>query len=235
MAGALAQQHAEVLASFVIAAAARPGVPAVYCSRIGPIDLRTAISSWGGPEVGMSGACAAQLAHRLGFPCDSYGLATSSNLLDPQFAYERLANSLLPALAGVDILSGVGMGGGLGGGFEIAVLDDEIIRLIKQIVAGHEVNDVTLAYDVMKDVILRDGVFLGEMHTVKQMRQGALWIPRIGAPATGGDESAEGVVAAARARASEILNSHQPEPLPEDVSRHLDEILARARRELART
>jgi trimethylamine--corrinoid protein Co-methyltransferase len=231
MAGALAQQHAEVLASFVLAAAARPGAPVVYCSRIGPIDLRTAISSWGGPEVGMSGACAAQLAHRLGFPCDSYGLATSSNLLDPQFAYERLANALMPALAGVDILSGVGMGGGLGGGFEIAVIDDEIISLIKQIVAGYDVNDVTLAYDVMKEVILRDGVFLGEMHTVKQMRQGALWIPKIGRSA-GADGPSGGVVAAARARAQELLSSHQVEPLPDDVSRHLDEILARAQREL---
>ena len=53
LAGALAQQHAEVLASFVIAAAARPGAPVTYCSRINPIDLRTAVSSWGGPEIGI--------------------------------------------------------------------------------------------------------------------------------------------------------------------------------------
>ena len=110
MAGALAQQHAELLSSFVLAAAARPGVPVVYCSRISPIDLRTAISTWGGPEVGLTGACAAQLAHRLSLPCDSYGLSTSSPTLDAQFAYERLANALVPALGGVDILSGVGMG-----------------------------------------------------------------------------------------------------------------------------
>jgi len=232
LAGALAQQHAEVLASFVIAAAARPGAPVVYCSRISSIDLRTAVSIWGGPEVGMSGAAAGQLAHRLGFACDSYGLASSSALLDPQFGYERLANALMPALAGVDILSGVGSTNNvMAAGLEIAVLDDEIIGLIKQIVAGYEVNDVTLAYDVMKEVILRDGVFLGEMHTVKQMRKGALWIPKLGRSA-GADESDGGVVAAARARAREILGSHQVEPLPDDVSRHLDEILGRARREL---
>jgi hypothetical protein len=61
------------------------------------------------------------------------------------------------------------------------------------------------------------------------MRQGALWIPQLSV--RGG--SAEGVVARARARAREILDSHQVEPLPEDASRHLDEIMARARRELA--
>jgi trimethylamine--corrinoid protein Co-methyltransferase len=178
----------------------------------------------------MSGACAAQLAHRLGLPCDSYGLCTSSPLLDPQFAYERLANALLPALAGVDILSGVGMGGDLVGGYEIAVLDDEIISLIKHIVAGCQVDEATLAYEVMKQVIPGDGVFLGEMHTVQHMRQGALWIPQLSARGGG----AEPVVARARARARHILSSHQVEPLPEAASRHLNEIMAHARRELAK-
>ena len=94
--------------SGVLLAATRTGAPVGYCSRISPVDLRTAISAWGGPEVGISGACAAQLARRLGLSCDTYGLCTSSNTLDPQFAYERLANALVPAMAGVDILSGVG-------------------------------------------------------------------------------------------------------------------------------
>ena len=230
MAGALAQQHAEVLASFVLAAAARPGVPVVYCSRISPIDLRTAISVWGGPEVGTSGACAAQLAHRLGLPCDSYGFSTTSPSVDAQFAYERLANGLVPALAGVDILSGVGMGGGLVGGFEIAVIDDEVISLIKQIVSGYAVDETTLAFDVMADVIPGDGVYLGERHTVRNMRRGALWIPGISVRAA--TEPGDDVVSRARARAKELLASHKIEPLPEDVERHLQEIVDRARREL---
>ena len=235
MAGALAQQHAEVLASFVIAAAARPGVPVVYCSRISSIDLRTAVSSWGGPEIGMTGACAAQLAHRLGLSCDTYGLSTSSSTLDPQFAHERMANALVPALAGVDILSGVGSTDSvMAAGLEIAVIDDELISLIKHIVAGPEVNEATLAYDVMQEVIPRDGVFLAEMHTVTHMRQGALWIPELGiGGGDGADEAGNNVVARARARAREILRTHQVESLPDDVSRHLDEIMARARRDLA--
>ena len=182
----------------------------------------------------MTGACAAQLAHRLGLPCDAYGLCTSSNTLDPQFAYERLANALVPALAGVDILSGVGMGGGgLAGGLEIVVIDDDLISLIKHVVAGPEVNEATLAYDIMGEVIPRDGVFLAEMHTVRHMRQGALWIPKLGVGGEGAaDKAGSDIVTRARARAKEILRSHQVEPLPEDVSRHLDEIMTRARREL---
>lgn len=233
MAGALAQQHAEILASFVITAAARPGTPVVYCSRINSIDLRTAVSSWGGPEVGMAGACAAQLAHRLGLPCNSYGLSTSATQLDSQCAYERLANAFTPALAGVDILSGVGMMGGLAGSLEMAVIDDEIIGLMKHIIAGCEVSEETLAFDVMKEVIPGDGVFLGERHTVQQMRKGAIWVPTVGKGARSStDDGGGGVVVRANARVKEILQTHHVEPLPEDVSRQLDEILARARREL---
>jgi trimethylamine--corrinoid protein Co-methyltransferase len=234
MAGCLAQQHAEVLASFVIVACARPGTAVLYCSRISPIDLRTAISSWGGPEVGLAGACAGQLAHRLGLACDSYGLAGGVGLPDAQFAYQRLANALVPALAGVDLLSGVGnTESGLAGGFEVAVIDDEIIGLMKRIARGCEVTEETLAFDVMKEVIARDGVFLGERHTVRQMRRGALWVPGISEMPDSAEERM-GVVARARARAQEIQRTHQVEPLPEDVQQHLDEIMERAKRELVK-
>ncbi len=234
MAGSLAQQHAEVLASFLIAACARPGTEVLYCSRISPVDLRTAVSSWGGPEVGLAGACAGQLAHRLGLACDSYGLAGGVGLLDAQFAYQRLGNALVPALAGVDLLSGVGnTESGLAGGYEVAVIDDEIISLMKRIARGCEVTEETLAYDVMREAIERDGVFLGERHTARQMRRGALWVPGI-SEAPGSGEERLGVVTRARVRAQEILRTHQVEPLPDDVQRHLDEIMERARRELVK-
>jgi trimethylamine--corrinoid protein Co-methyltransferase len=232
MAGCLAQQHAEILASFVIAAATRPGAHVGYCSRISPIDLRTALTAWGSPEVGMTAACAGQLAHRIGFPCDAYGLASQSLLLDPQHAYERLSNALIPALAGVDMLSGAGNGGGLVAGFELAVIDDEIISIIKHIVKGVAVDEVTLAYDVMASVIPQDGVFLGKMHTARQIRRGALWMPGVSTRGETDDGPAAGVVDRARARAREILSSHQVEPLPDDASRHLEEVRTRARREL---
>jgi trimethylamine:corrinoid methyltransferase-like protein len=146
-----------------------------------------------------------------------------------------MTNALVPALAGVDILSGVGIGGGLVAGLEIAVIDNELIDLIQHIVAGPDVNEATLAYDVMAEVIPRDGVFLGEVHTVRHMRQAALWIPQLGAQGQAAARAAEdGLVARARAQARDILRSHQVEPLPEDVGRHLDEIMARARRELVR-
>ncbi|MGD8403731.1 MAG: trimethylamine methyltransferase family protein [Anaerolineales bacterium] len=234
IAAALAQQHAEVLASFVIAAAAQPGALVSYCSRINPIDMRTAISNWGGPEVGMSGACAAQLAHRLGMACDSYGFSSSVSTVDAQFTYERFSNAFIPALAGVDILSGVGSAeSGMVGAHEIAVLDNELIGMMKHIIEGVSVNEETLAYELMKDVIENDQMFLSEKHTINHMRLGAVWMSKIvnrGQAQNG--ESSEDILAIAKAQAREILNTHKPDPLPETVQAELDDVLDRASRKL---
>jgi trimethylamine--corrinoid protein Co-methyltransferase len=152
-------------------------------------------------------------------------------MLDPQFAYQRLANALVPALAGVDILSGVGSTNNMMANSPvIAVIDNEIIGLIKHIVAGFQIDDEALAFDVMKTVIPRDGIFLAERHTLKQMRQDAIWIPGISEGA--GDATRAGVLAKAKARTQEILQTHQGEPLPDDVSQHLDEIMEKASRKL---
>lgn len=230
MAGSLAQQHAEILASFVIAAAARPGARVLYCSRISPIDLRSAVSSWGGPEVGIAGACAGQLARRLGLVSDSYGLATSAGLLDPQFAYERLANAMLPALGGVDMLSGVGSADNLlVGAPEIAVIDNELVDLLSHIADGCQANSDTLPFDILQEVIERDGMFLGEPHTVEQIRRGTIWLPVVSQRPLSSHHPGDGVVTRARGRAREILDKHQVEPLPDGVTAQLDEILAEAR------
>ena len=232
LAGALAQQHAENLASFLIAAAARPGVPVMYCSRISPIDLRTAVCSWGGPEVGMAGACAAQLAHRLGMPCNTYGLASAVATLDAQFAYERLCNALVPALGGADILSGVGSIGGLAGSLEAAVIDNEIIGLVKHVLKGCRVDRDTLAMEVMSRVIASDAIFLSEEHTVRHMKDGEIWMGSLSPNGFAGEADLGDIVARARARADEILSTHQVDPLPDETIRQLDEIREEARRGL---
>jgi trimethylamine:corrinoid methyltransferase-like protein len=93
-----------------------------------------------------------------------------------------------------------------------------------------------LAFELMCQVIRHDGVFLGERHTIRHMRKGALWVPSV---SEGSADLVDGVrigaVARARARAREIVQTHQVDPLPEDTRRHLDEIRRRAQRELGRS
>ncbi|HWQ84361.1 MAG TPA: trimethylamine methyltransferase family protein, partial [Anaerolineales bacterium] len=47
LAGALAQQNAEVLAAIVILQVARPGLPVYYCGRLSMMEPRSGLSVWG--------------------------------------------------------------------------------------------------------------------------------------------------------------------------------------------
>jgi trimethylamine--corrinoid protein Co-methyltransferase len=233
LAGVVALQFAENLAALVIAATARPGIRAGMCSRANPIDLRTAVSSWSGPEVGLASAVTAQLAQRYGLPCDVYGFCTAAAGVDAQYSYDKFANAVTPALAGAEVLSGMGMlESGLTSSLEALVVDDEIAGLIRQLQRGCEVTEATLAFDVIRETVAGDGVFLGHPHTVEFMRQGALWMGAISERGPAADDGALGMWARARERVAELLESHPVEPLPADVERHLDEIMTQARREL---
>jgi trimethylamine--corrinoid protein Co-methyltransferase len=207
----------------------------IYCSRINPIDMRSGVSSWGGPEVGLAGAGAAQLAHRHGFKCDTYGLSTSTVQLDPQAAYEKLANAVMPALTGADVLSGAGtLHSGLTASLAGAVIDDEMLGLLRHLMRGYAVNADTLAYDVMRSAIPSGCAFLAEPHTVAHLRDGTLWDPGVSDRSAGTDEDTVlGVVTRARERALDLLQTHTIEPLADDVRRELAEIMRAAQDELA--
>ena len=68
LAGTLVLQNCEVLASLVLNQLTRKGSPFVYGSSTCPLDLRTATSSVGSPELGMIGAAVARLAHHYCLP-----------------------------------------------------------------------------------------------------------------------------------------------------------------------
>jgi trimethylamine--corrinoid protein Co-methyltransferase len=230
VAGALAQQHAELLTCFLIAACARRGAPVTYNSRICGTNLRTGISFWGGPEIGLSAACSIQLGHRLGLPVNVYGLSTSSSFLDLEFAYQRMANALLPVIAGADIISGVGSYDNVStGDHRITVIDNEIISIVRYAATGCQVDEETLAFETMTQLIPSGGIFMASHHTVRNMRRGALWTsPKL----LRQSDPPLDAMKWADMRTREILKSHQPRRLPGEILRELDEIVQRAERDL---
>ena len=78
---------------------------------------------------------------------------------------------MLPALAGANVIYGLGMLE-LGITFDFAqlVIDNEIAEMIKHVVKGIDVNDYTMATNVIKEV----GVgkeFVTNMHTFDNFRK----------------------------------------------------------------
>lgn len=229
IAGGLAQQNAEVLASIVLAQLAQPGLPIFYCGRLSAMNMRTGLSVWGNPEIGLIGVGTVELGHYYGLPVNVYGLCTDAHSSDVQSGYERMLNALLPALAGADEISGVGeVWGGMVSSLAQMVIDDEILDYVKRVRRGFVTDADSLAVEVISKAMDGARNFLGQKHTVKFMRQGEVLQTRL-AKREGWAEwessGRQGVVERAAERAAELLTTHQSPPLSEQQHAAMQQVI----------
>ena len=152
---------------------------------------------------------------------------------DAQAGHEKTLTGLLAALAGVNVVYGLGMlESGVTIDFGQLVMDNEFAGMIKHVLHGIPVDDENLAVDVIHDVgPLKD--FLVQKHTLKHMntqsqpnlidrRRRSKW------QELGGTDMYE----RASAKAREILETHEPDPLPQDVLETIRSIVEGAEEEL---
>ena len=236
IAGAVTQQNAELLASIVLAQLVHPGLPIVYCGRLAMMEPRSGLSVWGGVELGIASAATVQMGHHYGFPVNVYGFSTNSHTLDIQNGFERSLNAIIPALAGADELSGIGeMEAGIMGSFAQIVCDNEIAASVRRIRDGFEINDDSLAVDVISAVMGSTHNFLGQKHTLRYLRNGEVLLTHLaerGSWEAWEQNSRLSMAERAQAEAKSILQNHQVEPLQSDQELELDEILREADRKL---
>ena len=113
------------------------------------------------------------------------------------------------------------------------VMDDEMARMIKHVVGGIPVSDETLAVDDIA-AVGSFGDFLSLDATLRHMLASSQ--PRLIDRRVREDWEEQGATdmhSRALARARDILESHQPEPLPDEARQRIREIVAAADRELA--
>jgi trimethylamine--corrinoid protein Co-methyltransferase len=140
---------------------------------------------------------------------------------------------VLPALAGANLIFGAGMiESGITIDYAQLVLDDEIARMIKQVVRGIRVTDDTLLVDDIHSVG-SFGDFLSLQSTYDHMREQSQ--PRIMDRRVREDWAADGATdarARALARAKVILEDHRPAVVADDAAEEIRRIVAAADREL---
>lgn len=236
IAGALAQQNAEILMCLVLAQLIHPGLPMIYCGRLAMMEARTGISVWGGVELALASAATVQLGHRYGFPVNVYGFSTNAHGLDLQNGFERANNAMLPALAGADELSGIGeMEAGVSGSFAQMVADNEFAASVLRARRGFEVNDDALAVELFNPVMDGSRNFLGQKHTMKYLKAGEVLLTKLQERGTWETWERGGKLDFARRvhdEAQRILREHKVEPIEETQERELDKILAAAEEEM---
>ena len=238
LAGAIAQQNAEVLSALVLAQLVRPGLPMIYCGRLAMMEPRTALAVWGGVELGLVSAATVQVGHRYGLPVNVYGFSTNAHTLDTQNGFERAIGAVLPALAGADELSGIGeMEAGVMGSYAQMVLDNEFAAGILRLRRGFAADAEALAVDEIATVMDSSRNFMAEMHTVKYLRAGEMLLTRLAERSswdTWEQAGRQGMVERAQAEAERLLREHQVPPLDASQEKELDALLAAAQAELGR-
>ncbi len=151
-----------------------------------------------------------------------------------QTGHEKTLTALMAALAGTNLIYGLGMiESGVTFDYAQLVIDNEMARMVKQVVRGIRVDDEALAVDDIARVG-SFGDFLSLEATMRHMRETSQ--PELMDRRVREDWQARGgtdMYQRALVRAREILAAHRPEPLPADVRQRIRQIVEAADHELA--
>ncbi|WP_419025043.1 trimethylamine methyltransferase family protein [Emergencia sp.] len=170
LAGSLIQSFAEVIGHVVLAQCYRPGmrVGLLHASRI--FDMKFAACTVATPEYPIIKMGAMQMARFYNIPTVGIGISADSNECDAQYGWETFMNGFIARQSGMNVINGLGTFSQLNGySFERTVIDGEIVRVIERICRGMEVNDFSMAFDVIEE----EGVkaeFLYNPHTTGNFR-----------------------------------------------------------------
>ncbi|MCP4431726.1 MAG: trimethylamine methyltransferase [Gammaproteobacteria bacterium] len=215
MAGTLAQVAAEGLACLAITNIINPGCPMTFAAWPFISDLRTGSFSGGSGEEALAMSACAQLGRFYDLPTSVAASMTDSKLPDAQAGFEKGISAVTAGLAGANrVLESAGMLGSLMGcSFEALMIDNDMLGMAQRVVAGIEVNDETLSLDVMREVALGPGHYLGQPQTLELMETDYLYpdLADRSAPGAWEEEGSLDIMARAEQSVKQILSTHYPD------------------------
>jgi trimethylamine--corrinoid protein Co-methyltransferase len=225
-AGCMASMNAGTLLGIVLAQLVREGSPiAMPGWNGGPYNLKTMVGNYVlADEQGVP----TSMGKYYDLPVFGLGGSTDSKVLDQQCGFEVTLSLMTSLLHGANIIHDVGfMDSGMQGSLQIIAIANDILGFLRAATRGVEVNDETLALDVIEE-LGPTGSFLDHEHTMRHYRepfyskladkkQHSLWLEQGGTT----------MEARAAEMVDNILAEHQPEPLPMDVQKAIKKIVKR--------
>ena len=171
LASTLALGNAEGLAGLVMHQLKRKGSPFIYGLVFSAIDMRTITSPYGTPEANMGHMIVGQMGRFYDLPTYGTGGCSDSNVIDAQAGIEGMFTNFTAALGGTNLIHDNGyLGSGLIGSMEMMLLDDEIISYIKHFMNSIDINEESLALDLIHEVG-HGGEFISNKHTFKNYKK----------------------------------------------------------------
>ena len=234
LAGSLVLSNAQMMAHVVLSQLIKPGVGMVIQHGIAPMDMQRGTYQLGSAvEHAITTVGFNQLLRRYQIPSMTVaGYTSTSKKIDFQCGYEKAMGTLTSAISGGNLHIFQG-----GSAFELiyspvlSILDDDIAGWVGRFLGGVEVNDETLAIDLIKEVGPIPGNYLNKEHTRKWWRK-EQFIPKVADREvhpvwmkTGKKDA----LALAQERMEEILATHKPKPLTPAQEKAVENMLKEAR------
>ena len=229
---AMALVLAGALTGLALSQINNPGSPFILPGWGGSmLDMRTTVMPYSDPDKRM---LVADFAHWLGLPMFALAGASDAKTVDQQAGIEAALTLTTDIMVGGNIVHDMGyLDSGLTGSLAQLVICDETLGWLKHLVQPVEINDETLPLDLI-DEIGPGGHYVDSEHTYAHFRE--RWYPSLferdnyaGWVAAGAQTLGE----RAASRVQQILDTHQPEPLPDDVSQGIDAIIRQAEEHLS--
>lgn len=236
LAGNVLTHTAETLAGIALVQCVNKGTPGIAGSVGSITNLNTMDHVGGAVERAMVNAAASQMAQHFGVPFYSTAGTTDAKQVNVQAAFESAMSSLLVAMSGANYIHDIAglMETDLTVSYEKLVLDNEILGMCQRVLRGIEVNDDTLATELM----IEKGPgqdFLAEEHTIRYMRE-EFFMPELAnrhkRETPGAEQSA---LDKAVARVAEIRAAETPSALRPELRRQLLRDFPEIRQNIAQT
>jgi trimethylamine--corrinoid protein Co-methyltransferase len=142
--------------------------------------MRNGYALVGSVETSLCRIAGAQLARFYGLPCHTTAPNSDNHAHDEQNAWEKTLSLVAAIGAGNDLIVNCGMfATGMTCSHEQLLMDDEIAGMCRRLAAGLEVNETTLAVDLIREIGPCGTGYITAPHTLERLRSGEYFSPRL--------------------------------------------------------
>jgi len=218
---------AELLSAVVLFQLAAPGCPLIASPEPASADLRSGLYVCGSPEGGAATLACIEMSKQVyGLPTQGGGLGGDAKAPDFQDGVE--GGGALDLLVGAESLVGLGcFDGAQATSLATIVLHNDAAGMVKREMQGAQFDAASCLLDDIR-AVGPGGHYLGRRSTRRHARD--VWQPSIMRRGTYEASRGRTLIQDALERAHELLATHQVQPLPDDVERHIDQVIADFRR-----
>jgi len=233
IAGSLITGNAEIIAGIVLAQLIKPGTRVIAQDFSFPQNMRAGSPAFGDIAISLHQAAFNQIWRKYDIPTDGGVSYPSSKKIDYQMAYEKSILSFTGALSGTNTIWIQGaLYGELAFHPVMAIIDDDLVGMIGRFLEGIEVNEETMALDLINDVGPIPGHYLNKAHTRKWWNK-EQYVPKVADRSTPPEwlKSGKGdCLDHAKKRYDEIISTHKVSlPLTDKQESDIERILKEAR------